>query len=149
MRVIFDTNIFISYLVSPANPERTVVWLIDAAVNGLFTLVLPVDLISELEETIAGKAHLSRAIPMEQRNAFLAVLRGWSETLPSLPGPQPRVTQDPEDDYLLAAATIANVDVLVSGDIHLLELRDRIQKPAIMTAIEFLDRITSPDQAQP
>lgn len=149
MRVIFDTNIYVSYLISPTNPERTVVRLIDAAVARAFTLVVPVDLVNELSETIANKAHLSRQVPPDQLDSFLKILLTSAEVLPSLPGPQPKVTRDPEDDYLLAASAIADVDVLVSGDRHLLELRDHLRKPAIMTAPEFLDLITSLKSPQP
>lgn len=149
MRVIFDTNIFISYLISPANPERTMVRLIDAAVAGAFTLLLPVDLVTELQETIAEHNHLARMISPAQVDSFLSILRPRTESVQSVPVPQPRVTRDPEDDYLLAAAAIANADVLVTGDRDLLDIRGLLKRTAIMTAAEFLKLIASMESPQP
>ncbi|MCC6945589.1 MAG: putative toxin-antitoxin system toxin component, PIN family [Thermomicrobiales bacterium] len=143
MRVICDTNIFITYLISPLNRERAVVRLIEAAISGAFTLVIPAELVEELIETVARKPHLSRQAGPEQIEHFLAVLFDRAELLPAGSLTVTRVTRDPEDDYLLAASAFADVDVLVTGDLDLLVLRDRLKRPAIMRAAEFLEMIES------
>jgi predicted nucleic acid-binding protein len=48
---------------------------------------------------------------------------------------------DPEDEYLIALARAAHADALVSGDPHLLRLREII--PAI-TARQFLEALGAP-----
>ncbi|MBX3070763.1 MAG: putative toxin-antitoxin system toxin component, PIN family [Thermomicrobiales bacterium] len=143
MRVICDTNIFITYLISPLNRERAVVRLIEAAISGVFTLVIPAELVEELIETVARKPHLARQVGPEQIEHFLSVLFDRAELLPAGSLTVTRVTRDPEDDYLLAASAFADVDVLVTGDLDLLVLRDRLKRPAIMRAAEFLEMIES------
>jgi len=143
VRVICDTNIFITYLISPHNRERVVVRLIEAAVSGAFTLVIPPELVRELIETVARKPHLSRHAGPQQIEHFLSILFARSELLPAGSLTLTRVTRDPEDDYLLAASAFADVDVLVTGDLDLLVLRDRLKRPAIMRAAEFMAMIES------
>jgi predicted nucleic acid-binding protein len=123
--------------------------MIDAAAAGDFTLILPDDLISELCETISEKRHLARAISLADVETVLDVLRARAEHLPSVPVPQSRITRDPEDDYLLAAAAIADADVLVSGDQYWLAVRDLLQKPAILTPGEFLHLLDALASGQP
>jgi predicted nucleic acid-binding protein len=54
------------------------------------------------------------------------------------------VTQDPDDDYLVALAAAAESDVLVSGDHHLTDLK-RVGDMRIVTPREFLDELGSND----
>jgi predicted nucleic acid-binding protein len=65
--------------------------------------------------------------------------------VPALSGIAPALVRDPKDDYLLAAATIADADVLVTGDRDLLDIRQLLKRPAIMTAPEFLQVLESID----
>ena len=148
MRAIFDTNIYITYLISRLDPQRAVVRLVDAALSGAFTLVVPAELVVVLRETIAKKPHLSRYAGPEQVEQFLSIILAGSEMLPVLSSPLAKVTRDPEDDYLLAACVMADVDVLVTGDLDLLVLRDRIKRPAIMRVADFIEMIESDDTDQ-
>jgi predicted nucleic acid-binding protein len=66
-----------------------------------------------------------------------------------LTGSAPSLVRDPKDDYLLAAAAIANADVLVTGDRDLLDIRTLLKRPAIMTAPEFLQLIESTEPHHP
>ena len=54
-----------------------------------------------------------------------------------MPSARP-LSADPDDEYLVDLARAAEADVLVSGDAHLLELRDRLP---VMTPAEFLARL--------
>lgn len=74
------------------------------------------------------------------------VLRAVAEWAPD-PTDKPKTqTRDPDDDYLLALARSADVDVLVSGDRDLTDLADT--EPSIETPAEFSrrleDRSTAP-----
>lgn len=52
------------------------------------------------------------------------------------PAPSSRpVSADPDDEYLVDLARAAAADVFVSGDAHLLDLRDHLP---VMTPAEFL-----------
>ncbi|MGH8886427.1 MAG: putative toxin-antitoxin system toxin component, PIN family [Egibacteraceae bacterium] len=53
---------------------------------------------------------------------------------------RPKVTQDPDDDYLVALAAAAQSDALVSGDHHLTDLK-RADDVRVVTPREFLDEL--------
>jgi predicted nucleic acid-binding protein len=53
------------------------------------------------------------------------------------PPAQPGLTPDPDDDYLIALARPTQIDYVVSGDRHLLDLVDGV--PPVLTPREFLD----------
>jgi hypothetical protein len=48
MRVLVDTSILIRALLPSSNPNRAVAVIVQAAVAGSFTVLLPPDLIAEL-----------------------------------------------------------------------------------------------------
>ena len=52
------------------------------------------------------------------------------------PPPQPGLTPDPQDDYLVALARAARCDVLVAGDAHLHGLAE--PRPPVLTPRAFL-----------
>ena len=47
---------------------------------------------------------------------------------------------DPEDHPIMNAALLANVDIIISGDRHFLELE--MAHPKTMSAAEYLDKVT-------
>jgi uncharacterized protein len=49
----------------------------------------------------------------------------------------PRVSPDPDDDYLIALARAAGADYIVSGDRDLLDVTD--PDPPVLTPRQFLD----------
>ncbi len=57
------------------------------------------------------------------------------------PASIPRVTPDPNDDYLVALARAAKVRFLVSGDPHLTGLQDA--DPPVLTPRGLADRLSS------
>lgn len=62
-----------------------------------------------------------------------------------LPSPAPH-TPDPDDDYLVALALAAGVDVLISGDTDLTDLPDC--GIPVQTPRDFLTQISAPSSAQ-
>jgi predicted nucleic acid-binding protein len=58
--------------------------------------------------------------------------------LPLIVGDLPSVTGDSKDDYLIAAALLSDVDILVSGDKHILAVRNLLERPRIMTPADFV-----------
>ena len=52
------------------------------------------------------------------------------------PPPQPGLTPDPQDDYLVALARAARCDVLVAGDAYLQQLTEA--RPPVLTPRAFL-----------
>jgi putative PIN family toxin of toxin-antitoxin system len=135
MRVILDTNILLSALLSPLGlPAK----LLDAWERKAFTLVACETLIAEFRG-VASRPFFKARLRNSAVELLAAGIRDFSFFCNDLPnGP---VAPDPKDSYLLAMAEASQADFLVSGDKELLSLQShkntRIITPAAM--IELLD----------
>lgn len=136
MRVIFDSNVFISYLLNP-KPNHTISNIFQSAVLGKFTLFLPEDLADELNTKLKNKSYLARKISRSDATEFTAILKKVTESVPKITNPIPAVTRDPKDDYLLAYALVGEADYLVTGDKDLLVLK-QVAGVKILTPQQFL-----------
>ena len=136
MRVLIDTNILISYLLTPekAGPIQDI---IERAFLGEFTLLVPADLLEELASRVTGKKYLVGRITKEDLEELSTLLKAISELIPKIKTPIPAVTRDPKDDYLLAYAVVGRADYLVTGDRDLLTLNG-VEQPKIVKAREFV-----------
>ena len=61
MRVIFDTNIFVSYLLTKED-KNTIVSLVENKFAGKFKLLITEDLLEELRKKITHKRYLAKMI---------------------------------------------------------------------------------------
>jgi predicted nucleic acid-binding protein len=122
MRVMLDTNILLSALLSPLGPPAA---LLEAWERKGFTLVACEALIEEFRQVPA-------------RPFFRVRLHaGAAELLrDQVSGP---VASDPKDSYLLALAEASRAEFLVTGDKQLLSLKQhkstRIITPVAMTEV--------------
>ena len=127
MRVLIDTNVFISYLLSAHNAgviqEIFLAWAEDK-----FTLLIPEALLDEISETVTTKPRLAKRILPENLKEFLATIREMGEEVPRIGSPIPAVTRDHKDDYLLAYSLVGGADYLVTGDKDLLALQGQIEE---------------------
>ena len=122
IRVLLDTNIFISYLFSSPQSVGTIKRLVEAAILGEIELLLPEELIAELLNKLQTSRKLSRRISPAEGREFIALLRLVATILPLIDAPIPAVVRDPKDDYLLAYALLYAADYLISRDKDLLTL---------------------------
>ncbi len=139
MRVLIDTNVFISYLLSPRIKKGVVQEIMAAFMADRFTLLLPEALLEETLETVRRKPRLSARIPPYELKEFIDILQEFGETIPRIEQPIPQVTRDPKDDYLLAYALVGDADYLVSGDEDLLVLQDEISEVSILSPRQFAE----------
>ncbi len=142
MRVLVDTNLFVSFLLHP-DRDTAANQVVRAAVAGRFELLLPGELLDELVARAHQKPYLASRIEAVDLGELVAILQTIGEVLPKLEQPPPRVTRDDNDDYLLAHAAMAGADVLVTGDSDLLDLH-RVGDLRILTAgglMSLLDRV--------
>lgn len=117
IRAVLDTNVLISALLSPSGaPAR----LLDVWEAGAFELVLSPKLIEELDRTLQ-RPKLSAYVAQQDREAFVVWLRRWALVDEDDPEP-PRLAPDAQDDFLVAL-TMRAADVLVTGDLRLLDER--------------------------
>lgn len=90
LRVLVDTNIFISYLLTPTGASGTVSRLVEAAVLAEFTLLLPEELLAELDDTLRTSRKLSRRITTDEGHRLVELLRQVVVVLPMIAEPIPR-----------------------------------------------------------
>ena len=78
-------------------------------------------------------------IPQEARAKTLSTINDIS-TVVDAPGHLHVIKEDPSDDVILETAVVGNADFLVTGDSHLLRLKN-YQGIRILTPAEFLEEI--------
>jgi putative PIN family toxin of toxin-antitoxin system len=93
-------------------------------------------LIAELSRALAYPK-LRKRIPTEKAAAFLGWVRDHGTLAEDPSEPVPIRSPDPDDDYLLALA-VSRRAFLVTGDKHLLGLRDDLP---ILTPAEFVTKL--------
>jgi hypothetical protein len=133
MRVILDTNILLSALLSPLGAPAQ---LLGAWERKAFTLVACEALIAELR-AVAARPFFRARLRASAAELLAAGLRDFSFFCHRLPcGP---IAPDPKDSYLLALADASQAEFLVTGDKQLLSLKrhkaTRIITPAAMIEI--------------
>jgi uncharacterized protein len=136
MRVLIDTNIFISYLLK-SDQDRTITRIIEAGFEYRYTILLPHEVIAELTKKLTEKKYLAGRISSEDAQELTELLKAVAEEIPVITGEIPRVSRDKKDDYLLAYAIVGRADYLVSGDEDLQKVR-RVEEVTIVSPVEFL-----------
>jgi hypothetical protein len=138
MRLVLDTNVVLSALLWGGTPYRLLQLSIEGEVK-LFTSPL---LAAELREILA-RPHLAAKL-LEKGTTADAVTALYMEFARSVsPLSVPRVVpDDPDDDHVIACAVAARVDVIVSGDKHLLNLRE-YQGIRMVTAAQAVKLISN------
>lgn len=139
MRVLVDTNLFVSHLLHPRDPDRSTYRLVQTLLERRVTHVVPAQLLEELERAVLASRYLQERISPEQLREFRKSLLEISEVVTLMDTPIIPVLRDPKDDYLLTTAWKFSIDLLIAGDRDLLEMRDRIGPPRIVTVAEFLE----------
>lgn len=132
MRVVIDTNILISALLSAASAPGQLMTQWRA---GRFTVLSCAQQLDELMRVTRYPKIRARLQPA-LAGRLINELRGVAELVDGLVIAP--VSPDPNDDYLLALATAGQADVLVTGDKRdLLALRHH-GRTRIMTVAAFL-----------
>lgn len=112
MRIVLDTNVFVSAVFFGGVPGR----ILDAWRDARVRLVLSAEILEEYQRVgqVLGAQYSS--VDLEPFLGLLTVEAEFVEA-PDLPEP---VSSDPDDDKFLACAIAAGVAVVVSGDKDLL-----------------------------
>lgn len=113
MRVVVDTNVFISGVFFGGVPGR----ILEAWRDGAVEFVLSAEILEEYQRVGQELASQYRGVDLEP---FLALLMVGA-TIVEAPPLSERVSSDPDDDKFLACALAASVPVVVSGDRDLLD----------------------------
>lgn len=134
MRVVLDTNVLVSAFIFPGGAPEHVYRL---AVEGRIDMITSRALLTELGRVLSEKFNNPRAAA--EALAQITTLGTVVEPTESVSV----VEADPSDDRVLEAALEVRADMIVSGDRHLLRLKEwreiRIVSPADFLA-EFESR---------
>ena len=133
MRLVFDTNTAISGLLWHGTPGR----LIDAAHSKSVTLCTSAVLLAELRGVLTRDKFSKQ---LEARGLKATEVFDGYAALTAIVVPaiiHPTIVNDPSDDAVLACALGAEAELIVSGDRHLLDLKEH-QGIRIVTAAEAL-----------
>lgn len=137
MRVVLDTNVWVSGLI---HPDRTCGAVIAAVRDRRVVAVSSWDLAGELAETLASP-RLARYRVADDLEAVLEILK------PLLPTVDVRVDlRDPDDAVVVGAALAARAAAIVTGDHDLLDDADLVAWLAargveVLTSAALLERL--------
>ena len=140
LRAVLDTNVYLSIFVFP---ESRMFDLWRLAREGRYTVVISPFIVREFMETLREKF----GVPAEARELIKRrVLRRADivqpKTVPKV------ISDDPDDDHILACAVAGEAALIVSGNKHLLRLREYHGIP-IVRPMDFLRTLGSASSDQP
>ena len=141
MRVVLDTNVWVSALITPTGTPATLLHILRDHV-----LIASEEMLEEVQrvlryDRIAKRFNLSP----EEINHYLANIREKVELIATDLPDLPIVEADPSDDKFLICAVEGMADCIVSGDRHLLGLAFYQDIPIVSSAtlLAFLDSESS------
>jgi putative PIN family toxin of toxin-antitoxin system len=135
LRVVLDSNVLISALLSPGGAPAK---LVLASVSGELELVVSPLLLDEVRRAL-GYPKLRQRITAAEADAFVGWLDRAAYVAEDPAGQPPVNSEDPGDDYLIALAA-DTAALLVSGDHHLTDLTGQIP---VLTPAGLISRIES------
>jgi putative PIN family toxin of toxin-antitoxin system len=136
-RVVLDTNLFVSGIISPAGTPNKLLQLWE---QDRITLLTSPELLAEVENVLQRDSIKQKYQLTEERiSELLTSLHQITEQVIPLT-PLPLHSRDPKDDKLLALALGGTADFLITGDNDLLVLdgNTALENLRIITAAAFL-----------
>ncbi len=129
-KLVLDTNILISAFFWKGNPNK----ILSLGLEGKITLFSSQEIVNELKNSIL------RDFDVLEEN-LLKKINGLLESIKLvIPTKIVDVCEDVDDNKVIEAAIEAKANFIVSGDKHLLKLKE-FEGISILTAKEFLDLI--------
>lgn len=133
-RVVLDSNVIISAFLFGGPPAD----ILAAAADGSVECFTSLPILDEVRDVLQRpKFGLSSA----QALALVGELRELLQ-LVTPTGKVRMIAADPDDDMVLECAAAANADLIVSGDSHLLDLR-QWKDVRVLSPAELIEQITT------
>src|SRR5262249_37509681 len=131
-RAVLDPNVLISALITPDGASARPLLELRA---GAFELVYSQRLLEEVVQVLR-REKFRRYVTEAEVHAFADLVRQEGTLVDDPEPPRATLSEDPDDEYLVALARAARVEALVSGDAHLLRLQGQIP---VLGPREFLE----------
>ena len=140
LRVVIDTNILVSALLSkkgrPAN-------IVAAWRERKFLVFTSEEAILEVERVLQELASTGKyIISKEDIESILNLLRKDAILVPGQIDTKGAIPQDPDDEKYLSIALEGEVNIIISGDKHLLDLTS-YREVSIQNARQFLNTLNA------
>ncbi|MDO8538247.1 MAG: putative toxin-antitoxin system toxin component, PIN family [archaeon] len=133
IKVVLDTNIFVSSIFwEKGNPKK----IIDLALNQKFRVFVSLDILEELKKVLERDFEQ----PEEKIQVQLNIIMSFAELI-EIKEQIDFIKSDPADNKILDCAFSIRADFIVSGDNHLLELKE-FKEIRIVSPKEFLEFFT-------
>ena len=118
IKVVLDTNVLVSALIKRGKPRA----LIFEVVKGNAQLILSKGILEELAEVTANDK-IRKYAKEEDVEKFLQIIKDAADMV-SIKSRFTVVKNDPTDDLFLRTAYDGQADYIISGDKHLLSLKE-------------------------
>jgi putative PIN family toxin of toxin-antitoxin system len=112
-RVIFDTNVWISFLIG-----KRLTSLKQHITNGQITIITTEQLLREIKD-VTGRERMKKYFPQSSVDELILLLETIAETVEI--SPKYFINRDSKDNFLLDLVDFSKADFLVTGDKDLLE----------------------------
>lgn len=136
MKVLIDTNVFLSYLLASATPRAVTAVVTTCFDRDEIDILVPHEQIDELVTTAGAKRYFRRHIPHATLDDFIQQLTALAELPPTLEE-IPAYSRDAKDDYLVAYGIVNEADFLITGDADLLVL-GRVGTVEVINPSQFI-----------
>jgi putative PIN family toxin of toxin-antitoxin system len=131
MRVVLDTNIFVSAAIQSGASHRIVQHLIRENSD---ELIICDEILSEIRDVLISRPRLRKWISLTDAEQYVEMLQLRFNFVPN-PTDVIAISRDSDDDYILALAQRETADYVISGDKDLLVLQ--IPEISIITPAEY------------
>ena len=132
LRVVLDTNVIVSAVASGGKPRQ----LLDRGIDGRFQIVVSEFILKEVGTVLRRPKF--KASDEEISNVILILMQSGDVT--TVTSSFKVVGEDPTDDAVLNTAFDGGAEILVTGDRHLLELKE-FKRTKILSVSEALKRL--------
>ena len=140
LRVVLDTNVFVSSLLVKVGVPAQVM---DVWRDPRYVLVISPAIIAEMRSTLNyPRIRRKYRITDEDVEGLVALLQHDALLVPGEANTAGAIPADPTDEKILACALDGQADLIVSGNLHLLDL-EQYQGIPILNARQFLERLAA------
>ena len=114
-RIVLDTNVLISAIVFGGRPRE----VLEKVIAGRFTMAISAEMLAEFQWVLEGRKFRYPAAIVQ--NIVTELLSVSELVRPTMQVEQ--IKADPADNRILECASEGKVDLLITGDKHLLKIR--------------------------
>lgn len=138
MRVVFDTNLYISFLLSKGNSP--ILQILEAWQKGQFVVLLSPEILKEVAQVLISEK-IKKLTKLDNKEIKQFLKNIAQRAIVFEPHANYKIIQqDPADDKFLNLAIDGSAKYIVSGDQHLLKL-NKFKKVCILNPKQFLSKI--------